>query len=263
MFTENEACSAFKGDIVGREIIFFESTVSTMDTAIGIGRERDNPDGIVVIADTQTGGKGRLGRRWISPPGVNLYFTVLFKPPFLPKEASIITLMAAVAVARAVREYAGLNARIKWPNDIMINGKKMGGILTEMKTDGGRISILGVGIGINVNMTRNMMDSEIEALATSVEIEKGEAVDRTDLFRNILAELEKYYKILLNGDKGALINEWLSLNSTIGRRVKVQNQDKVMTGIAEGISEKGELVLILSSGEKKIISAGDVTILKK
>ena len=263
IFTEKEVRTAFRGGTIGREIVFYESTVSTMELAFELSRQHDNPDGIVVVADSQTGGKGRFGRKWTSPPGVNLYFTVLLKPELLPKDVSLITLAAAVAVARAIREYSGLNAEIKWPNDIMINNKKTGGILTEMKALSGRIDVLAVGVGVNVNMTRDMMGTEIKDSATSLRMEKGEVLNRLGLFREILSGLDKYYKILLNGDKGALINEWLSLNSTIGNSVLIKNQDTVLTGIAEGISDEGELVLRLASGNTKLISAGDVTIIKK
>ncbi len=261
MLMDNEFCSAFKGDIIGKEIIYLDSVTSTMDAAIEIGRGGDNFDGTVIVADVQTGGKGRFGRKWISPAGVNLYFTVLLKPDFRPENASMITITAAVAVAKAIRQYPGLKAEIKWPNDILVKGKKTAGILTEMKSVAGLIELLAVGIGVNVNMTSEMMVSDIRDIATSLKLEQHEDVNRITLFRGILSELEKYYKILLNGNKGALINEWLSLNSTIGRKVMVRNQDSVETGVAEGLSDQGALILRLESGETRTINAGDVTIL--
>ncbi len=253
--------AVFKGDIIGREIIFFESTTSTNDRAIEIGHQRESPEGIVVIADAQSHGKGRLGRNWISPPGVNLYFTVLLRPPFLPKEASILTLMAAVAVVSAIREDIGLNAGIKWPNDILINGKKAGGILLEMKSDMDRINLAALGIGVNVNMSLSLLTKDVRLLATSLKKESGRYIDRNKLLGEILAKLEYWYKIILKGDKRVLINEWLHLNSTIGNNVMVQIQDRVISGIAEGISDEGELIVRLSTGEHEIVSAGDVTIL--
>ncbi len=260
---KDEACAPIPGAIIGREIIFFSTTSSTNDAAIEIGKQRDNPEGIVVIADEQTGGKGRFGRKWESPHGVNLLFTVLLKPKLTPQQVSLITLVAAIAVTHAIRKLTGVTAGIKWPNDILINGKKTGGILTEIKACANQIDILAIGIGVNVNMTPDMMGKEIRTLATSLKIEKGTSLNRAVLFRAILAELETYYKILLRGDSVTLIQEWLSLNSTIGNTVSVRNQDSVITGVAEGINESGELLLKLESGETKTIYAGDVTILKK
>jgi BirA family biotin operon repressor/biotin-[acetyl-CoA-carboxylase] ligase len=251
-----------KGEIVGNEIVFFSSIASTNQKAMEIGIERDNCEGIVVIADSQTSGRGRLGRRWISPPGVNLYFTILFKPPFQPKEASIMTLTAAVAVVSAIRNNTGLKAEIKWPNDIYLNGKKTGGILTEMKIGNNRIRFLAVGIGVNVNMLPDMLDSNVRPFSTSLKAEKGEPVNRTGLLKEILREMEKQYKILLTGNKRAIISKWLEFNSTIGRNIRVQIQDRTISGMAEGINEEGELIIKRASGKSETVSAGDVTILK-
>lgn len=252
----------YKGDIIGKEIIFFESVSSTNDTAINIGKKRDNPDGIVVIADEQSHGRGRFGRSWVSPPGVNLYFTVLLRPPILSRNASLLTLVSAVAVTTAIRDYTGLNAEIKWPNDILINGKKTAGILIDMKSDSNSLYFLAVGIGVNVNMSPEIMPEEIRPHVTSLKTEIGKSLDKITLLSQILAELENHYKILLNGNKLALINEWLRLNSTIGKKVRVQNQDRIISGTAKGIDETGQLILRLSSGKIETVSAGEVTMLK-
>lgn len=252
----------FRGEFIGKEIIFFESVASTNDTAMAIAGKRDNPEGTVVIADEQSRGRGRFGRTWISPPGVNIYCTVLLRPPILSRKASILTLVTAVAVTEAVREYSGLNAEIKWPNDILINGKKTGGILIEMKTDRNQRYLLAVGIGVNVNMSLDALPDGIRPFTTSLREESGKVIDRITLLSQILAELEECYKILLNGDKRALINEWLRLNCTIGNKVKIQNQDNVISGTADGIDGDGHLKVKLASGETETVSAGEVTILK-
>ena len=136
-----------KGEFIGKEIYFLESTESTNEKALEIGKKREDSEGIVVVADSQTKGKGRLGRHWISPPGVNLYFSVILKPDIPPAEAPLITLAAAVATASVLRTWKGIPADIKWPNDIMIRGKKAGWILTEMRTSGKEIGVVVVGIG--------------------------------------------------------------------------------------------------------------------
>lgn len=260
--TKEEINAVFKGDIIGREIIFFKVTSSTNDRAMEIGQQGKGADGTVIIADEQEHGRGRLGREWKSPPGVNLYFTVLLKPPFYPKEASIFTFMAAVAVVSAVREYLGLNAVIKWPNDILINGKKVSGILTEMKSDMDRINFVAVGIGVNVNMPLSSLPGENRLIATSLKKEKGGAVNRVELLGKILSGFEYWYKAVLAGRKEALFNEWLRFDSTVGSNIRVKAQDGFISGIAEAINDSGELVVRLAGGNVETLSAGEVTILK-
>lgn len=260
--------NAYKGGAIGREIIFFESVDSTNDAAMEIGAKREDPEGIVVIADGQKSGKGRLGRSWISPPGGNLYFTLLLRPSFPPREAPFLTLMAAVAVVSAIREHTGLKAVIKWPNDILVDSKKTGGILMEMRSDANRINLLALGIGVNVNLFPEMLPEGVREVTTTLKQEAGRSIDRVQLFEVMLSSLEHWYKILLNGDQKILFNEWLSLDSTIGRRIKVERsglseEDKIISGIAEGIGYDGQLLIRLSSGKIEKVSAGDVTILKK
>ncbi len=263
MLTKEKVDTIFHGEIIGKDIIFLESATSTNDVAMEIGMQRENPEGLVVIADSQTHGKGRLGRKWLSPSGVNLYFTVLLRPSILPNEATFITLMTAVAVVRAIREYTGLQAKIKWPNDILVSGKKAGGILFEMKSGGNRIKLLAIGIGINVNMSINELPDDIKELSTSLKTEKGETVDRAGLLGRILAEIEESYKILLNGNKRALINEWIRLNSTLRNKVAVKNHERIISGIAENINDNGELIIRLPDGKTETVNAGDVTIVKE
>lgn len=262
MLDQASVRNIFRGKFIGKEIYFLESTESTNDKALEIGKKREDSAGIVVVADSQTKGKGRLGREWISPPGVNLYFSVILKPDILPAEAPMITLAAAVAVASVLRTWKGIPADIKWPNDIMVKGKKVGGILTEMKTRGKEIDIVVVGIGLNVNMPLDELPEDIRSATTTLEIEKGAPSDRAGLLAGLLAGFDNAYKNLLNGNKRALINGWLSLNCTIGNRIMVRDQDRIITGIAENIGQNGELVVKLESGETEVINAGDVTVLK-
>jgi len=263
MFTKEEISKVFCGDIIGREIIYHETVTSTNDIAMELSARKKDPEGIVVIADTQTKGRGRFGREWISPPGVNCYFTVILRPSVPQNDLTLFTLMAAIAVVSAIREFTGLKAEIKWPNDILLNGKKTGGILTEARSARGRIGLMAVGIGININMSLNDLPEDIRAFSTSLAAESGKYFNRAGLLGKILKELERYYKILLKGNKRALINDWLRLNSTIGNKVIVKDNDKIMSGIAENINESGELMIKLVSGKIETVRAGDVTILKK
>ncbi|MBI4698443.1 MAG: biotin--[acetyl-CoA-carboxylase] ligase [Nitrospirae bacterium] len=258
--SREEISAVFSGDIVGREIKFYGTTTSTNDRAMEAGK--DGREGTVFIADSQVQGRGRFGREWISPPGVNLYFSVLLKPGFSPQEASVLTLMAAVAATTAIRGYTGLNAEIKWPNDILINGRKAGGILTEMKSDMDSIEAIALGIGINVNMSLRMMPVSLRPLATSLKIEKGEAVNRVELLGEILSTLEYWYKRLLHGDKKALLSEWVRMDAATDKKISIRFQDSVLNGIAGGIGEDGELIVRLPSGSTEKVYAGEVTILK-
>ncbi len=274
--TDEEVSSVFQGDIIGKEVIFFHVTSSTNEKAMERGqflsRRKHLPsthdknehiiEGTVIIADSQTQGKGRLGRTWISPPGVNLYFTILLEPPISVRESSLITLMAAVSVVTAIRDSLGLQAVIKWPNDILIGDKKTGGILTEMKSDTDRINFLAVGIGINVNMSRKTLPGHLKNIATSLKDESGHQINRVEFLGEILRRFENLYKILLRGKKTYIVNEWLRLNSTIGRRVRVHKRERIITGFAKGIGNDGELILRIAPGKVEKVYAGEVTILK-
>jgi BirA family biotin operon repressor/biotin-[acetyl-CoA-carboxylase] ligase len=262
MITQENLKNIFHGDIIGSDIIFYESTTSTNDRAIEIGRNRDSPEGIVVIADSQTQGRGRLGRKWISPSGVNLYFSVILQPPFSQQESTILSLAAAASAVSAIKDYTGLNANIKWPNDILINGKKTGGILIEYKSGPGKTDMLVIGMGLNVNMTLDNLPDEIKPFSTSLMIEKGSDVHRIELFSKLLANLESSYKLLIKGDRQMLINTWADSVSTIGKEIQVKVKDQIITGTAEAITGSGGLMIRLPDGREEIVNAGEVTIVK-
>jgi BirA family biotin operon repressor/biotin-[acetyl-CoA-carboxylase] ligase len=276
--TEEEIRSVFRGVRIGRKIVFHQETTSTNDLAMEMSYQRDKTDskayqhsptgnkgrldGTVIIADAQKSGRGRFGRTWISPPGVNLYFTVVLEPYFPANEASLITLMAAVAVASAIRKYTGIRAGIKWPNDILVGTKKVGGILTEMKSEADMIHFMAVGIGVNVNMAPDSVPEHLRPLVTSLKEEKAKPVSRVKLLGVILSQIEYWYTQLLKNGKKVLMSEWMRLNITIGNNVRVKTQNKVLSGTADGISDDGELLVRLASGEVKKIFSGEVTILK-
>lgn len=261
MFDNHDTDDIFHGEIIGREIIFLDSTSSTNDVANEIGSKEKTPEGTVIIADEQKSGRGRFGRNWISPPGVNLYFTVILKPALFPENISIITLAVAVAVASSVREYTGLGAEIKWPNDILIHGRKIGGILVEMKSMGKHIDFINVGIGLNVNMQLDTLPEDIRPFTTSLQAESKTDIDRCSLLNAILNKLEQMYKMVLNGDKQTLINEWIRLNCTIGKKVSVQISNRIMRGVADSVNDNGELRIRLESGKIETVNSGEIKIL--
>ena len=260
-FSVEELRTLIRGDI-GREIIFFESIGSTNTAALELA-EKGAPHGTVVIADRQTKGKGRLGRTWVSPPKKNIYMSVILRPELEPKDATLLTIMTAVSCAKGVMKSTGLKAEIKWPNDLMISNKKLGGILTEMKSDPDGIVFAVIGIGINVNSkTKKDFPPDIQGIATSIKEELGKIQSRTFIIAEILKETEHWYRVLLTEGRKPLFDEWKRLSSTLGRKVRVTAGDNVFTGVAEDIDKGGMLILRLPSGMLKKISSGDVTMLR-
>lgn len=242
---------------IGSQILIFDSVISTNKVAAELAA-KDYPDGTVIISDSQTGGKGRLGRLWLSPPEKNIYMSIILRPMLLPKDATILTIMSSVACASAIRNLMSIPVSIKWPNDMLVSNKKLGGILTEIKSDMDRIHYAVLGIGINVNMDISEMPDELKPIATSIKNETGEAWLRSQVAVSVLKELDKWYDILSTIGKKPIIDEWLQLSSTIGQRVKITIGDNIFTGIAEGIDEEGMLILKLPDNSFKKISAGDV-----
>ena len=215
-----------------------------------------------MLADSQEKGKGRLGRFWISPSGVNIYMSIITRPEADPEDATLLTIMAAVGCTIALRRVTDLNISIKWPNDLMASDKKLGGILTEMKTCPGRVIFAIIGIGINVNVDIDVFPYDVKKIATSVKNETSKVYSRTEIIAEILNELDKWYKILKGMGKKILLTEWQRLTSTLGREVKVSVGKETFAGLAESLDDKGMLILRLMSGELKRISSGDLTILR-
>lgn len=249
-----------KGDI-GRKVFFYKTVDSTNTIAAGLA-EKGVAEGVVVLADSQEKGKGRLGRTWVSPPGVNIYMSIITRPAIDIKDVTLLTITAAVGCTIALRRITGTNVTIRWPNDLIISGKKLGGILTEMKTDpDGKISAI-IGIGINVNVDIDVFPPDVRKIATSVKNETGASYPRTEMIAEILNEIDKWYGILKGRGKELLLSEWQRLTSTLGREVKVTVGKETFTGLAESLDDKGMLILRLPSGELKRISSGDLTILR-
>ncbi len=261
MISVDDIRSVFRGETIGKEILSYESISSTNDRAMELGKE-GWPDGTIVLADSQTKGKGRLGRQWLSPPGVNIYMTVLLRPDTLPGEATILALLGAVAVTGAIRKATEIHAAIKWPNDILFGNKKAGGILTEMKADMDRIHYIALGIGLNVNLDVSTLPQDVAARATSIKESLGMEFDRLVLIGRILEELEHWYKILQKRGKSFILDEWKLMDSTIGKKIKAFSGGRELSGIAEGIDDEGALLIRLQSGHIEKLNAGDVTILK-
>jgi BirA family transcriptional regulator, biotin operon repressor / biotin---[acetyl-CoA-carboxylase] ligase len=244
-----------KGDL-GKDILFYETTDSTNTIALNIAET--NKEGLVILADSQEKGRGRLGRLWISPPGVNIYMSVVLKPDVKPGDATLITLMTAVACAIALRKITGLDIRIKWPNDLVVADKKLGGILTELKIYREKIAFAVVGIGINVNIDTKVFPDEVREIATSMKNETGRRYSRENIIAEILCQLHVWYSAFKRMDKETILSAWRLLTSTLGREVVVTAGKETYQGFAEAIDEEGRLLLRLPTGEVKKISSGDL-----
>lgn len=243
-----------RATFLGRTYVHYPSTSSTMDRAKEYARE-GCPEGTVIIAEEQTAGRGRQQRPWLSPKGKNLTFSVVLYPQ--PRPAQWLTPAAGIAVARAVEGMSGLTPRLKWPNDVLLGGKKVGGILVESETQGERLLFAVIGIGINVNFDPGQYE-EIAATATSLSQELGRAVSRCALLQRTLEELERAYVSLRQG--AGLSPEWRRLLDTLGRWVTVSGPGLAVAGYAEDIDEEGRLLVRQANGAVIPLSAGDVTL---
>ncbi len=255
----SEIKAQIKG-VIGKEIFFYETVGST--NTVGAELFEKASEGAVVLADSQERGRGRRGRTWISPAGVNLHMSVILRPKMEIRDATLITIMAAVACATALRKATGLDVSIKWPNDLTVSGKKLGGILTDLKTEKGMIVAAIVGIGINVNSDTDTFPGEVNKIATSVKKETGNLYAREAITVAVLGEIDRWYTILQRADNNMLLSEWKRLNSTLGKQVAVTLGEETFNGVAEDIDDEGRLLLQLPSGEIKRISSGDLTVLR-
>jgi BirA family biotin operon repressor/biotin-[acetyl-CoA-carboxylase] ligase len=234
----------------------FETLDSTNDLAKELAA-RGAPEGTVVVAETQTRGRGRLDREWNSPPGVGLYVSLVLRPMLPPMELPQITLTTAVAVVRAVRRVAGLAPGIKWPNDLLINGKKLGGILTEMETEIDRIRHVVVGLGLNVNNPG--FPPELTATATSLALEAGRTFSRVNLLQAWLEEFEALYGRFLNQGFPEILEEWKGAAVTLGKMVTVRQGPREISGQALDVAPDGALLLRTATGEMVRVTSGEIT----
>ncbi len=247
--------------IIGRDIRVFEQTTSTNDVVEKLARDGVK-EGVVVFAESQTKGRGRLGRNWHSPKNKGLWFSLLLRPDLRPQEATQLTVASATALRRAIQAVTGVSPEIKWPNDLLINGKKVAGILTELSAELDRIRHIIVGIGLDVNLDVAEMPAELRAIATSLKIESGQEISRSELAAAILHELDEDYTRICAGKFPALADEWEAHCTTIGKNVTVQIGGRRISGRAESLDDDGALLLRTEHGHLERIIGGDVTLEK-
>jgi len=218
-------------------------------------------EGTVVVAETQTRGRGRLKRKWISPEG-GLWLSIILRPRTLPKHAPKLTLLASVAVAKAVRKLYGLKAEIKWPNDVLINCKKVCGILTEAKTKGEAVDFVIVGIGINADFTLEALPHRLRDCSTTLKEELEKGIERASLLRTVLEEVEFYYDMFAKGRFETLLREWRSLAGFLGSYVEVVSGKEKIEGWAINIDSGGALIVKLKDQTMRKVTSGDLAVFK-
>ena len=245
--------------IVGRDIQVFEQTTSTNDVVEKLARDGVR-EGVVVFAESQTKGRGRLGRAWMSPARKGLWFSVLLRPKLHPQETTQMTVISATALRRALKTVAGLSAEIKWPNDVLLGGKKTAGILTEMSAELDRVRHAILGIGVDVN--QDAFPAELRAVATSLKIAAGREISRAELAVEILRELDHDYARICAGKFAEVADEWEAACVTIGKNVTVHMGDRNFRGRAESLDEDGALLIRTEHGHLERIIGGDVLLEK-
>ncbi|MRR55108.1 MAG: biotin--[acetyl-CoA-carboxylase] ligase [Deltaproteobacteria bacterium] len=260
VLTSLEVTSGLQTTRIGCQISSVRETESTNLLAFRLA-ENSAPEGTVVIAEAQTGGKGRLGRHWESPPGVNLYCSVILRPPMSPVRAPQLTFLSAVAVARAIEEVAQLQPTIKWPNDVLLNGRKVAGLLNEMSAETDTIHCVVLGIGVNINMEREQFPNDLRQPATSLFLEKGVSINRVDFTKALLTSLDVLYDDYLAHGFTGIREEWLARSTVQGRRVRVSFGNGETEGVVSGVDNDGALLITRGDGTQERVLAGDVTVL--
>jgi len=254
--------AALLTEVFGAELLLLARTTSTSDILKKRAAE-GAPEGMIVVADEQSAGRGRLDRRWLAPAGTSLLLSILFRPQLVPSHANRLTMLCALAASDALEAVARLPVDLKWPNDLVVQRhpgrgwRKLGGILTESGLSGQRLAFVVVGIGLNVNVPRECL-SGLAPDATSVLAETGGKVDRAALLAALLAGVETRYRRLQAGESPH--GEWSARLATLGRRVEVISATGPLSGVAEGVDEDGALWVRADDGSRHRLLAGDVSL---
>ncbi len=247
--------------VIGRDIQVFAETTSTNDVIERLARDGVK-EGVVVFAESQTKGRGRLGRKWVSPPRKGLWFSVLLRPDRRPQEITQLTVASATALRRAIQSHTGLKPEIKWPNDVLVRGKKVAGILTELSGELDHVRYVILGIGVDVNLTPGEFPPDLRKLATSLKVELGKSVSRAELAVAVLRELDQDYARIASGQFAAVADEWEEHCTTIGHEVVIRTGERQIRGRAESLGEDGALLLRTDHGHLERIVGGDLTLEK-
>ncbi|MFC5714250.1 biotin--[acetyl-CoA-carboxylase] ligase [Thalassorhabdus alkalitolerans] len=252
-----EISSRLTTSIMGAQVHYEKSVPSTQEVAHKLARD-GAAEGTVIVADEQTKGKGRLGREWFSPPGTGLWFSLLLRPDIPPQQAPQLTLLTAVAVIEGIEEATGVKAEIKWPNDLLVQGRKIAGILTEMQSEPDRVQAVIVGVGINVNQEKSSLPEDLQSIATSLAIEKGTPFHRADVLTSVLKRYEYWYQHFLHEGFDRVRRRWEALAISFGQKITARTVQGAEYGTAKGITDDGVLILEKEDGEIKYIYSADI-----
>jgi BirA family biotin operon repressor/biotin-[acetyl-CoA-carboxylase] ligase len=258
MLTEQDLRQGLQTRSFGRKIYSFDLIDSTNECAKALAN-CSAAEGTIVFAEQQTAGKGRFGREWTADPNENLTFSISLRPELKLDSTQLLPLYVAVAVAEAVEESSGMTVECKWPNDLLVGGRKIAGFLLEASTRQNKLDFVVLGVGINVNQTR--FPESIGEKATSLKTASGESHDRASLFRTVVKALEDHYARFSSSGFESVVAQWLSRSSMLNRRISVSMHGAPVSGIVKGLSREGGLIL-LTGGEERVLFAGDVSILE-
>ena len=258
MYAERVLRKGLGTEVFGNKIYTFDTIDSTNNCAKAVA-DIGASEGTVVISEEQTAGRGRLGRPWFSPPSQNLTFSIVVRPQLNNDVLNLLPLYAAVAVAEAIERATSLKVECKWPNDLLINRKKVGGILIEGCFKEGKIEYAVIGVGINVNL--DVFPPDLSQKASSLRIETNAEIDRARLFQEILRSLELHYRRFLQKGFQSVVPEWTSHSSMLGKTITVSQHGNALSGVVKGFSQDGGL-LLQTNGTVMTLFAGDVSILE-
>ena len=252
-----EIQSGLNTKIIGKKVIVLDMVTSTMDEAFRLGMD-GCPEGTVVCAEAQSKGRGRLGRVWTSPKGKGLYFSFVLRPHLPLNQLAQLTLMSAVALAEAIEDISDLKPSIKWPNDILLEGRKLAGILTELRAESDQVKFVVVGIGLNVNTSAH----QLVPGASSLKVAAGQHFNRVEVFQAIVRSIEKWYVKFLNHEFDQVMEEWKKRSATLNKRVRITDPAGVIEGEAIDLDEDGALLIRKDNGFIVKKTAGDVFLLR-
>ena len=245
--------------VIGRDIRVFNETGSTNDTIEKLARDGAS-EGVVVFAESQTRGRGRLGRSWLSPAGKGLWFSVLLRPKLRPLESTRLTVAAATALRRAIQTTTRLQADIKWPNDLLVRNRKVAGILTELSAETDQVRYVILGVGLDVNQAPADFPAGLSRSAGSLSMATGGTVDRPVLATEVLRELDRDYARVCGGEFQAVAEEWESACGTLGCGVRIRIGDRTINGRAESLDPDGALLVRTQHGHLECVTGGDLTV---
>lgn len=261
ILSADEVCPGLITEVFGRRDYFYYPSIDSTNRQARILASQGYPEGTVVVADMQTDGRGRRGRSWYSPAGQGIYMSLILRPRIPLKEISRISLMPAVALAETLQEELGLAARIKWPNDILINHKKIAGILSEAITDMDGIEFVVIGMGLNINNPESDFPDDFRTDPTSILTEMKQPASRVRILQSLLAKLEYHYQLLQKGDFVETLAAGRRMSMVIGQKVSLETSQGIVTGRAVDIDENGFLLVDEGSGVQHTVISGEIEVL--